>query len=231
MVLNSKSEFNRCRIPRLVVEEMDEEALRLEEEREEKEAQDNISGKQEDWERSKTTDRTRERSKIAKKAPMKESKKQEKRRVYTLVEEDWGEEGCATRSSNINKKRKTNLLGEEGFCDPSLTPSPPGELQNGRGGESPTPQSATTIFVASCNAGSGPATLTGNHCQFEGSSKECDDNFEVISNDDYKIMKEESHTMIFGENRSMMITKVIDDLEVCLIDDVMNNITPPGKKM
>ena len=192
MVLNSKSEFNRCRIPRLVVEEMDEEALRLEEERDEKEAQDNISGKQEDWERSKTTDRTRERSKIAKKAPKTESKKQEKRRVYTLVEEDWGEEGCATRSSNINKKRKTSLMGEEDFCDPPITPYPPGERQNGRGGESPTPQS---IFVASCNVGRGPAAPTGNHCQFEGSSKECDDNFKMMSNDDYNTKKEERNTI------------------------------------
>ena len=34
MILNSKSEYNRCKIPRLVLEELDEDQIRADEEEE-----------------------------------------------------------------------------------------------------------------------------------------------------------------------------------------------------
>ena len=43
MVLNSKSEFNRCRIPRLIIEEVDDEQIRKEEERELRVAMEHLS--------------------------------------------------------------------------------------------------------------------------------------------------------------------------------------------
>ena len=48
-ILNSKAEFNRCRIPRLVVEEQDTKLLEEEQLREQKELEDFLDSQMEDW--------------------------------------------------------------------------------------------------------------------------------------------------------------------------------------
>ena len=86
MILNSKSEYNRCRIPRLVVEEMDTEALKQEEELNKRESEEKISTNHAAWERRKTASRREERKNIAKTS--KEERVRGKRRVYDLIEDN-----------------------------------------------------------------------------------------------------------------------------------------------
>ena len=49
MILNSKSEYNRCKIPRLVIEELDEEQLKADEERELQGAIEWLNKCEEEW--------------------------------------------------------------------------------------------------------------------------------------------------------------------------------------
>ena len=111
-VLNSKAEFNRCSIPRLVVEKVEEESMSKMVEEERKKTEDDLLATQLAWESDKLATRKEERTKIAKKHTEKESKS-EKRRVYSLIEEDWGEER-PVKTSNINKKRKIEAHPESG---------------------------------------------------------------------------------------------------------------------
>ena len=62
-LLNSKSEYNRCRIPRLIVEEVDEEKSKLEQEKVNKELGEAATLSQKEWEKNKTEIRDRERKK------------------------------------------------------------------------------------------------------------------------------------------------------------------------
>ena len=48
-ILNSKAEYNRCRIPRLVIEEQDEELMREEEEKEIREAVEQLEEQEKAW--------------------------------------------------------------------------------------------------------------------------------------------------------------------------------------
>ena len=108
MILNSKTEYNRCRIPRLVVEQLDEERIEREEEEIAKNTQQDLMNTQLAWEDAKFTKRREERKKISKEKEGKgKESKREKARVFTLIEEDWGHGGV---ESNVNKKRR---VGEE----------------------------------------------------------------------------------------------------------------------
>ena len=107
-ILNSKSEYNRCHIARLRVEDEKEEEEREQETRREQEQIDTLLVKeQEDWKRAKTRNRDEERretlNRIKKKRTgyegarnqkrIKEGSKEapSKRRRFALIEEDWGE--------------------------------------------------------------------------------------------------------------------------------------------
>ena len=108
MILNSKTEYNRSRIPRLVVEQLDEERIEREEEEIAKNTQQDLMNTQLAWEDAKFTKRREERKKISKEKEGKgKESKREKARVFTLIEEDWGHGGV---ESNVNKKRR---VGEE----------------------------------------------------------------------------------------------------------------------
>ena len=149
-ILNSKSEYNRCHIPRLRVEDKDEEEEReqrtsLEQDRLEEE----LSKEQTEWEKDKTRSRDKERRQKAMKignkgATVKGAKRTQKtegskaapsskRRKYALLGEDWGE----LPSSNItgeqpNQERSLNDLvlgssseGQNGGEPPPPPPPPP----------------------------------------------------------------------------------------------------------
>ena len=109
MILNSKSEYNRCKIPRLVIEELDEEQLKADEERELQEAIEWLNKCEEEWQESKTAKREQElraaRSKLSRLEGRVASKKREqeqnkddkgankKRRIkHEVISEDWGEQ-------------------------------------------------------------------------------------------------------------------------------------------
>ena len=116
MILNSKSEYNRCKIPRLVVEQVDEVALQQEEETRKRDVEERIMSTQAAWERNKTASRTKERKQLAK--TTKVEKERGKRRTYTLVEDTWGEE----ESSNINKKQRRGTVSSQDIRDPLAQP-------------------------------------------------------------------------------------------------------------
>ena len=105
-ILNSKAEFNRCKIPRLVVELVDEEQIQRENEGEDQRIKDALANQQQAWEDDKTTLRMKEfktvlRTKERKKAA-KVERKPAKRRTYSLVGENWGV--GEDLDWNINKK-------------------------------------------------------------------------------------------------------------------------------
>ena len=103
-ILNSKSEFNRCRIPRLVLEEIDEEQAD-----ELREALELLEQCEKAWENQKTKDRGEElreaRNKVAKIKERVTSKKREqeqpqeganksrrKKLKHSIEAEGWGQE-------------------------------------------------------------------------------------------------------------------------------------------
>ena len=57
MILNSKSKFNRCRIPRLIIEEVDEEQTKEQEERELREAIEQLEECERAWESQRLKER------------------------------------------------------------------------------------------------------------------------------------------------------------------------------
>ena len=95
----------------MVVEELDEESMKLQEERENRATQESITSNLEDWERRQTAKRAKERTVIARKTTKEESKKG-KRRVYSIIEENWGEDSGLPNTTNINKRRRGNSCGE-----------------------------------------------------------------------------------------------------------------------
>ena len=113
MVLNSKSEFNRCRIPRLVIEEVDEEQIREEEERELRVAMEHLSKCEEEWEQNRTKEREHElkgaRRKLERIERTVQSRKRDQNEIegaevakkrrklkYRKEQEGWGEEQTTT---------------------------------------------------------------------------------------------------------------------------------------
>ena len=107
-ILNSKAEFNRCRIPRLVVEEQDTKQQEEEEEKEQEELGELLNNNMEDWDSQKTAAREQEdkemRSKLGKiknksignKREQEDhagaTRKRRKKLKYAKEQEDWGEQ-------------------------------------------------------------------------------------------------------------------------------------------
>ena len=98
-ILNSKAEYNRCHIPRLVVEKEDEDSRRIREERERKEDEDLeriLKDMDLTWEERKEiekdqAERKRRRPKeIEDEQSQEDGKQRNKRMKYTRLEEDWG---------------------------------------------------------------------------------------------------------------------------------------------
>ena len=132
-ILNSKSEFDRCRIPRLVLddkEDSEEEVRRKEEQRliEDKEA---VEEQAEIWSTARFNERRKddlrawaERTKTT--GPRKTKKEVEdgsrraKKMKYSIFGEDWGEEEQMTEESS------TTINSEEMSRTPDkITPTPP----------------------------------------------------------------------------------------------------------
>ena len=107
-ILNSKSEYNRCHISRLRVEdEKEEEERELETRKEQEQIDTFLIKEQEDWKRAKTRSRDEERKETLerikqKRAGYKGARSQKrikegskeapsKRRKFALIEENWGE--------------------------------------------------------------------------------------------------------------------------------------------
>ena len=113
-ILNSKSEYNRCRIPRLIIEEVDEEQIEEQETRELREATEVMTECEKAWEQLRTKEREQElkvaRSRLEKIEARVNAKKREqeqpsgaknkmrKKLKYDMEEEWWGQE---LRSSEI----------------------------------------------------------------------------------------------------------------------------------
>ena len=125
-ILNSKAEFDRCRIPRLIVEEQDHDKLDKLEEQEQKEVQELLDEQLEDWGSDKIKERGQKdkenRSNIPK---IKEKSKGGKR------EQDQRGEG--SRSKKLRYKREEEDWGETTFPSTDIreqcTPSPSVEEQ------------------------------------------------------------------------------------------------------
>ena len=130
-VLNSKGEFNRSRIPRLVVEETDPEEIEKLEEQRAQEVRKYLDKEQSKWEkekimlrdqqhlgsRSKFNIDTKDKKRAA--TNLKEQpRKKLKRRKYTIIGEDWG-----TGSSNLNIDKEEEQ--PEPQKEPPPTSSPP----------------------------------------------------------------------------------------------------------
>ena len=105
--MNSRAEFNRCRIPRLTIEEVDEEQLEEQENKELKIAMEQLEKLEKEWGEERTREREKElrkaRSRLAKieKTVGSRNRKREqdnhkgaakKRLKYDVEEETWGEE-------------------------------------------------------------------------------------------------------------------------------------------
>ena len=113
-ILNSKSEYNRCRIPRLIIEEVDEEQMEEQETRELREATEVMAECEKAWEQLRTKEREQElkiaRSRLERIESRVNAKKREqeqpsgaknkmrKKLKYDMEEEWWGQE---LRSSEI----------------------------------------------------------------------------------------------------------------------------------
>ena len=104
-ILDSKSEYNRCHIARLRVEDEGEQEEREQDIRKDEEQMGaQLDGKQQEWEQGKTTKRDKERKKMAAESRISKpgskkrieheeegGDKRQKRRKYDLLREDWGE--------------------------------------------------------------------------------------------------------------------------------------------
>ena len=113
-VLNSRSEFNRCYIPRLKVEEQDKLTEMEEQEKKELESvKETLRVEDLTWEKGKRNNRRAEvvRSSLAQGKTAKRSEEQQgagrrrKRFKYDIVEDDWGgsREGKTTKSGAITE--------------------------------------------------------------------------------------------------------------------------------
>ena len=152
-ILNSKSEYNRCHIARLRVEDEGEQEEREQDMRKDEEQMEaQLDGEQQEWEQGKTTKRDRERKKIAagsriskpgsKKRIEQEEEggaRRQKRRKFDLLREDWGE----TPKIPVDKpKEQVELLPrdrvveeEQELPEPIREPHIPGS----RAGREPSP--------------------------------------------------------------------------------------------
>ena len=145
MILNSKSEYNRCKIPRLVIEEVDEEQQEKDEARELQSTLELLNRYEEEWGSQMTTIREQEirdtRSKLARIEEKIESKKREKEQMkgatrkklkYAVEEEAWGVEQLTP------SKPPPHTQG----AAPELLPPPPTlDHKDGTGSSEDTPGS------------------------------------------------------------------------------------------
>ena len=141
MILNSKSEFNRCRIPRLIIEEVDEEQTKEQEERELREAIEQLDECERAWENQRSKIREQElreaRSKVERIEQRVGSKKREqeqnktgvesrkKKLRYNVEEESWGVD---LESSLVNGS-STATSTPPGSSTDTPTPRPTGSSQ------------------------------------------------------------------------------------------------------
>ena len=133
-VLNSKAEFDRCRIPRLVLEEQDlEQADKLELEREEQLAA-TLDKEHNNWEQTRIRNRTMEhlemmktkeqynyKTKRTKELPKREGKTRKRRRIFTIIGEDWG----AAKECNLDIREDQLQLDPELHNNMEQPPTPP----------------------------------------------------------------------------------------------------------
>ena len=128
-ILNSKSEYTRCHIPRLQVEDKEEATRREQQQQEEWEQRDmELDADQREWMQRKTRERDKERQdytgslgsvrnrgKGAKRQELDGSKgRRSKRRKYSLLREDWGAPDTAEEQGAIQSKGGEEAVMEEG---------------------------------------------------------------------------------------------------------------------
>ena len=130
-VLNSKAEFDRCRIPRLILEEHDQEQAKKYEEEREEQLTTALDMEHKTWERSRIRERAEEHKSMMasreQKQYTKRSKEQKlegrsrkKRRTYTIIGENWGAGGD---NSNLDMKEEQPSPMEQ----PPTPPIPPSQ--------------------------------------------------------------------------------------------------------
>ena len=127
-ILNSKAEYNRCRIPRLVIEEQDEELMREEEEKEIREAVEQLEEQEKAWGSTRIQAREQElgstKSRLGKITGKVGSQKREqapikgaagKKLKYKVEQEDWGEEqiSSTTTTTPTSTQPSTQPVGEQ----------------------------------------------------------------------------------------------------------------------
>ena len=116
-MLNSKTEYNRCHIARLKIEDESEYKKREEYIRkEEEQLAEELDREQQSWEQGRTRDRDKERRRTAmavrstdvrlrgEKTRREEppgSSRKSKRRKFVLMEEDWGASSTNAPRSNV----------------------------------------------------------------------------------------------------------------------------------
>ena len=131
-VLNSRSEFNRCFIPRLrLIEEEELEEREQMEKMEEEEIREELQNREEQWAKSKNTMRSREnrsKAKMGSKSHKRAGKGGEqgaenglrptkkKRYEFEIVEEGWGEHKTRAKTT-VGGVRNDEEPGKEGIKD------------------------------------------------------------------------------------------------------------------
>ena len=138
-ILNSRSEYNRCYVPRLRLEKKEEWEERARElERMDESKSRALDGEEEDWSKAKVRKKTlgELHSKQSKRAPEEEGpRKTGKRRKYELLGEDWGEnrEGAsATGGREVGGQptisQTTTLPTSKMSAPPTPTPPTPPDV-------------------------------------------------------------------------------------------------------
>ena len=158
-VLNSKAEFDRCRIPRLVLEEQDlEQADKLELERGEQLAA-TLDKEHNNWEQTRIRNRTMEhlemmktkeqynyKTKRTKELPKREGKTRKRRRIFTIIGEDLG----AAEECNLDIREDQLQLDPELHNNMEQPPTPPhttpAVLELPKTPPSPSPPKVTHSF-------------------------------------------------------------------------------------
>ena len=124
--MNSKGEFNRCFIPRLMIMEEDkQEEIRKIEEEDNRKIESWIQENQESWERDKVKKRaedmkkdldgTSRKGQMKAKAPRESGEKSKskerapKKIKYSLMEDDWGEED----QNQTHSRMKIRMIGQK----------------------------------------------------------------------------------------------------------------------
>ena len=108
-ILNSKSEYNRCRIPRLVMEEIDEEQIAEQEARELEEASEQLEACRRAWEQQRTVAREQELRTARSRLDKIETKMKSKKR-----EQEQPEGGVSKRRKKLKIQRGGARVGTGG---------------------------------------------------------------------------------------------------------------------